>query len=432
MNDLPTAGLSNAVAREIADAIVDPSYYADERIYDVYRWLRTNNPVALVDHPDYDPFWLITRFEDIRAVEKNSQVFRNAGRPFVLMGRKTIEQLRSINNGEDVLADRLSAMDGAEHLRYRLITQSWFAPKNLKHREVEIRDIAKRAIAALKAKGARCDFVQDLALKYPLHVIMNILGIPEKDEQMMLKLTQELLGTKDPDYTGLDVALDGAVEADYLRNTILEFQRYFTQLSNDRRIRPQNDLASIIANASFDGLPIGQNQEFGYYISIATAGHDTTSSSTATALWQLAANPEEFAKVKADPSLIGSLIEEAVRWAAPVKHFMRTAAHDTELCGRRIAGGDWIMLCYGSANRDEAAIRNPDVFSIEKTPKSHLAFGYGPHLCLGQHLAKLEMKILFEELIPQIKSLSLAGDPTRMRTFGTGGPRSVPLDIIYE
>ena len=167
-----------------------------------------------------------------------------------------------------------------------------------------------------------------------------------------------------------------------------------------------------------------------YYTIIAAAGHDTTSSSTAGAIWALSQHPEEFAKVKADPALIPGLVEESIRWITPVKHFMRSAAQDTEVRGVPVAKGDWLMLCYLSGNRDEDVFDDPRQFRVDREPNRHLGFGYGPHLCLGQHLAKLEMRILFEELIPRLKSLEPAAQAALSASNFVSGPKTLP--VRYE
>jgi cytochrome P450 len=165
----------------------------------------------------------------------------------------------------------------------------------------------------------------------------------------------------------------------------------------------------------------------GYYIIAATAGHDTTSSTTAGALWALAERPELWQRLQNDPSLVGGLIEESIRWVTPVKHFMRTATEDTELAGQKIAKGDWMMLSYPSGNRDEAVFDAPFEFRIDRSPNRHVAFGYGAHVCLGQHLARMEMRILWEELLQRVASIELDGTPKRMAAAFVCGPKSVPI-----
>jgi len=259
---------------------------------------------------------------------------------------------------------------------------------------------------------------------------MEIMGVPEEDEPRMLMLTQELFGAADPelgrkaDETTLD-AKGGGQRIDM--GVITDFFNYFNALSAKRRAEPRDDLASVIANSQIDGQPISELEAMSYYIIVATAGHDTTSSSTAGALWALAERPGELAKLKADPSLIPGLVDESIRWTTPVKTFMRTAAEDVEFAGRQLKKGDWMMLCYASGNRDEAVFDDPFEFRVDRSPNKHLAFGYGAHLCLGQHLAKMEMRILWEELIPRLKSLELAGQPAMSQAVFVNGPKHLPV-----
>ena len=215
-----------------------------------------------------------------------------------------------------------------------------------------------------------------------------------------------------------------------VQEALMEFFAYFRTLTADRRANPREDVASTIANAKVDGQPISDIDALSYYLIVATAGHDTTSSSTAGAMWALAERPAVLAKLKADPALIPGLVDESVRWTTPVRHFMRSAAADTTLGGQAIAKGDWLMLCYPSGNRDEAVFEDPNEFRVDRSPNRHLAFGYGAHLCLGQHLAKMEMRILWEELLPRLKSVELAGEAKLSEANFVNGPKTLP--IRYE
>ena len=267
---------------------------------------------------------------------------------------------------------------------------------------------------------------------------MEILGVPESDEPRMLKLTQELFGSTDPDLkrepAGAEVpdgdAMDAALQN--LQSVIADFFLYFNAITEARKANPLGDVATVIANGRIDGEPISAFEAMSYYVIVATAGHDTTSSSTAGALWALCDSPSEFAKVKGDRSLIPGLVDESIRWTTPVKHFMRTATADTELRGRRIAKDDWLMLCYPSGNRDEEVFEDPFTFRADRSPNRHLAFGYGAHLCLGQHLAKMEMRILWEELLPRLKSVAFAGEPRRSQAIFVGGPKSLPIRYVMS
>ncbi len=330
-------------------------------------------------------------------------------------------------------------MDNPDHFAYRRLTQGYFLPQNLRALEPRIREIATEFVDRMAAMGGRCDFARDVAFLYPLRVIMEVIGVPQEDEAMMLKLTQELFGAADPD---LQRAAGGAAcEAQdddgpgnaglgNIMGTIGDFMTYFNAMTEDRRARPRDDLASVIANGEVHGGPLGHLEAMSYYIIAATAGHDTTSNTTAGGLWALAENPGEFARLKADPGLIDRYLEESIRWVTPVKHFMRSATADAEVAGVKIAKGDWLMLAYPSGNRDEAVFDQPFRFDVGRTPNKHLAFGFGAHVCLGQHLARMEMRILWETLLPRLKSVELDGTPRRMEAAFVCGPKSVP--IRYE
>ena len=202
---------------------------------------------------------------------------------------------------------------------------------------------------------------------------------------------------------------------------------YFRAVTADRRRNPADDLASVIANGRIDGQLLPEPDSLGYYITVAFAGHDTTSSSVAGGLWALAERPEELAKVKADRSLIPSLVEESIRWTTPVYQVVRVAARDADVRGQTVAKGEQVALCFPSGNRDEDAFDDPFAFRADRRSNRHVAFGYGAHQCLGMHLARMEMAIFFEELLPRLQSLELAGQPRRTTTNFVGGPKSLPL-----
>ena len=413
------------IPKNVADTIALPAAYADHRIHETYRWLRANEPLGIADIQGVDPFWVVTRHADILEISRQNDLFHNGDRSPTIVSQDADRQVREMMGGSPHLLRTLIHMDAPDHPKYRALTQGWFMPQNLRRLEDQIRVIAKAAVEKMAATGGRCEFVQEVALHYPLHVIMSILGVPPEDEGRMLKLTQELFGAADP-----ELARDAdtpPAERKFDMSVIVDFSNYFRALSEARRAKPTEDLASVIANSQIDGQPISDLEAMSYYIIVATAGHDTTSSSTAGALWALAENPGELAKVKADPSLIPSLVDESIRWTTPVKTFMRTATADVEFAGRNVKKGDWLMLCYASGNRDEAVFDDPDHFHVDRKPNRHLAFGYGAHLCLGQHLAKMEMRILWEELLPRLSDLALDGTPAMSEATFVNGPKRLPI-----
>ena len=421
------------VPQDIAETIVDPrAYAAREPLDEAFSWLRSNAPLAKVQPTGFDPFWAVTRHADILTVERQNDLFHNGDRAATLTTIDADRRTRELTGGSPHIVRTLVQMDNPDHLAYRRLTQAAFLPQNLRALEPRIREIARSFVDRMIAMGGRCDFARDIAFLYPLRVIMELMGVPESDEPRMLKLTQEVFGASDPDLNRSGETVDAARLVEDMQATMAELMVYFNAITEDRRRCPREDISTIIANGQIDGQPIGHFEAMSYYIIVATAGHDTTSNTTAGALWALAENPEQFQKVKSDPALIPGFVEESIRWETPVKHFMRSATADAEVAGQAIAKGDWMMLCYPSGNRDEAAFNEPFKFDVTRSPNRHVAFGYGAHVCLGQHLARMEMRILWEELLPRLKSVELDGVPSRWQASFVCGPKTVPIRFTLE
>jgi cytochrome P450 len=304
------------------------------------------------------------------------------------------------------------------------MTQIWFMPANLRKLEAGLVELAREFAGRLAAKGGECDFVNDIALWYPLRVIMTILGIPPEEEREIMRLTLGLVGRKD------DSVAHGQAGDDRLMHAAQEIFDYFSAIYDERRANPRDDLASVIANAKIDGEPIGRVEALSYYLLIATAGHDTTSSTIAGGMLALIQNPEQLAKLRAEPALVNTAVEEMLRWTTPVKHFFRTATAPYTLRGKVIQPGDGLMLCYPSANRDEEIFEDPFAFKVDRAPNTQLAFGTGAHNCIGQHLARMEMRIFFKELLARLTQVALNGEPVWLAVTLSGGLKTLP--IRYE
>ncbi len=418
---------------DLAIDIVDPYAYADgTRVDKAFARLRAENPLGVAKPDGFEPFWVVTKHKDILAVERQNDIFHNGDKATTLVDINTDTAVREMMGGSPHLVRSLVQMDNPDHKNYRGITAANFMPQELKQLEVNVRKIAKSFVDHMEELGRKndgvCDFAKDVAFLFPLHVIMELLGVPSSDEPKMLKLTQELFGAADPELNRTGKERGDPKEAlAALSSTVAEFIEYFSAVTDDRRKTPRADIASVIANGKIDGEALGVLEAMSYYIIVATAGHDTTSSTTAGSMWTLAENPDQFARVKEDPKLIPLMVEESIRWVTPVKHFMRSATQDTELSGQEIKKGDWMMLCYSSGNRDEEVFEDPFKFKIDRQPNRHVAFGGGAHVCLGQHLARMEMRALWEELLPRLDSVELAGEPTRMLANFVCGPKSVPI-----
>ena len=238
------------IPKDVAALLGQPAAYADGRIHEAYRWLRANEPLGIADIEGVDPFWVVTRHADILEISRQNALFHNGDRSPTLTTQAIDQQVRAMMGGSPHMLRTLIHMDAPDHLKYRTLTQGWFAPPNLRRLEDQIRGLAKAAVARMAATGGRCDFVKEVALHYPLHVIMSIMGVPEADEPRMLKLTQELFGASDP-----ELARDGATpEAGQLDfSVIVDFSNYFRALSDAKRANPTDDLASLIANSQVDG-----------------------------------------------------------------------------------------------------------------------------------------------------------------------------------
>jgi len=435
-----TEQVTELIPDTVARQIVLPEGHRDnDALFEAYRWLRENNPLGRAEVEGYDPIWLVSKHADIMEIERQPGIFTSAGgedkgsvNP-ILANQAGDQFTKSINNGSLRILETLTYLDPPEHTAIKDIALDWFRPTNLAKWETVIRDLAKAAVGRLRETDGRVDFVKDFALHYPLHVIMSLFGVPEEDEPRMMALTQEFFGTADPDAAREDVEpLTPDAAAKQWVATIQDFYAYFQRLLQDRRANPRDDLATIISVARDESGEYYPNEvAYGYFIAIATAGHDTTSSTLAGGMLELGRNPELLAKAKADLALAPHIVNESLRWASPVKHFMRQATQDYTLRGRDIKKGDRFMLLYQSGNRDADAIPDPDRFDYTRRPNKHIAFGYGPHMCIGQHLAKLELRIMFEELLPHIESLELVDDTKMIQTNFVGGLKNMPVKIEF-
>ena len=406
--------------------IAYPETYADEKeLHDIFTFMRREDPVSWVEPDQFRPFWAITKHEDIIEIEKQNELFINAPRT-TLMDIPTEDAIKEFTGGSHLLVRSLVHMDNPDHQLYRSLTQKWFAPPNLESLKKDIRNIAKEYVNKMVDHGNECDFAKDVAIFYPLRVIMSILGVPKEDEPRMLRLTQELFGGRDEDM------IRDESETSSESNTITDFFEYFNALTEDRRKNPTNDVSSVIANAQINNEQLGHLEAMSYYIIIATAGHDTTSSSTAGGILALIENPDQLSKLKNNPSLMTSAVEETIRWVTPVKNFFRTATQNYDLKDREIKKDDSILLCYPSGNRDEEIFDDPFKFKVDRSPNRHLAFGHGAHLCLGKYLAKIEMEIFYEELFKKIDNIQLNGEPEWVKASFVSGLKSLPIKYTLQ
>jgi cytochrome P450 len=394
--------------------LADPLSYTDEaRLHDGLAVLRREDPVHLVEARGYRPFYALTRQSHIREVEGDGALWLSEPRP-------ALAPASSERANASFQVRTLVNMDDPDHRVVRAIGADWFRPKAMRMLESRVRELAREHVDRMAARGGECDFAADIAVHYPLYVILSLLGLPESDFPRMLQLTRELFGAQDE-----ELGRDGG--KDKRMGVLMDFFTYFQELTAARRAHPTEDMASAIANAIVDGQPLNDVDTMSYYVIIATAGHDTTSSTIAGGLHALLENPAQLARLRTDPALMTTAADEMIRWVTPVKEFMRTAAADTALGGVPIAEGESVLLSYASANRDEEVFPDPFTFDVGRDPNRHLAFGFGAHYCLGAALARIEIRALFAELLPRLESIDLAGTPEWTATTFVGGLKHLPV-----
>lgn len=411
--------MSAATTDEAAGLLADPLAYTDERrLHAALAQLRAGAPVSWVDVPNYRPFWAVTKHADIMDIERDNALFTNWPRPVLTTAE-----------GDEMQAAAgvrtLIHLDDPQHRVVRAIGSDWFRPKAMRALKLRVDELARNYVDKMMAAGPECDFVQEVAVNYPLYVIMSLLGLPETDFPRMLKLTQELFGSDDSEFKR------GTTNSDQLP-ALLDMFAYFNAVTAARRDHPTDDLASAIANARIDGEPLSDIETVSYYLIVATAGHDTTSATISGGLQALIENPDQLRRLRGDLGLMPLATEEMIRWVTPVKEFMRTAARDTTVRGIPVASGESVLLSYVSANRDEDVFDEPFRFDVGRDPNRHLAFGYGVHFCMGAALARMEVNSFFSELLPRLKSIELAGDPELVATTFVGGLKHLPIRYSLE
>jgi cytochrome P450 len=399
---------------EAARILADPMAYTNEaQLHATLTRLRGSRPVALVDVPRYRPFYAITRHADIMAIERANELFINAPRPVLMPADQ--EELQASHG-----VSTLIHMDDPQHRKVRAIGADWFRPKAMRTLKARVDELARVHAEKMRKAGGECDFVQEVAVNYPLFVIMSLLGVPQADFPRMLKLTQELVGAEDSEFQRSAAAEEKAY-------ALVDMFEYFRALTAARREQPTEDLASAIANARIDGKPLSDLETVSYYVIIATAGHDTTSATIAGGMHALIEHPDQRNALRNNMNRMPLATEEMIRWVTPVKAFMRTAIEDTAIRDVAIKAGESVLLSYVSANRDQAVFGDPFSFRIDRDPNRHLAFGHGVHFCLGAALARMEINSFFTELLPQLDTVELNGEPELTATTFVGGLKHLPI-----
>ncbi|MFL9943865.1 cytochrome P450 [Paraburkholderia graminis] len=392
----------------------------------VFAPLRREDPLHRTKAPGHPEFWAVTKHSDIVEIGKRPQIYLNAPMSFLPSNDELSKTKEETGTNNYIRA--LTHMDAPDHRVYRGVTQSWFMPANLKRLDETIKAVVGEMLDRMASRDGQCDFANDIAPWLPLRVIMRLLGVPESDHPYMLKLTQELLAPEDPDQKRTASTGPRSVRAQVFQ----DFYDYFKVIVESRRKNPTDDLSSVIANMRIDGNAAPELETLSYFVTLATAGHDTTYATLAGGLLELLRNPAQLAILRTDTASISTAAEEMFRWVSPIKHFVRTASTDTVLRGKTIRAGDHLMLCFPSANRDEEAFDSPSKFHVIRSPNRHLAFGSGVHSCLGQHLARFEVRAFFAEFVRRVKKVELDGDFEYVQSNRASGPKQMPIRYSFN
>jgi cytochrome P450 len=417
---LPRSAATDSHIHEAARFVISPDGHSDDaRLQAAFKLLRAEAPVFWVDTPGMRPFWLLSRHGDISKVERRGAPFTAAPRTF-LTSRKTEERLERML-GKPYVIRGLLQMDDSEHAAYRAVAQPSLSPAALAEMEPWLEDGADQIVSGIAGRSDAFDFTKEIAVPFSIRGIMRLLGLPEADDELILKLSWGLVGPEDPvrrlaDHPTIAICRAG-----------LGFQEYFDPVAADRRACPRHDLSSVIANAQVQGEAMPDYERFSYYTMMATGGHDTIAFALSGGMHALIEHPDQLARLRADPLLIDTAIEEMLRWTTPGRHIVRNATEDVELGGQTIRAGEAVALFFNSANRDETVFADAEQFRIDRRPNPHLAFGLGRHHCIGAHMARLEMRALLTALLPRLEAVELAGPPRRTCSIMVSGISSLPV-----
>jgi cholest-4-en-3-one 26-monooxygenase len=369
--------------------------------------LRKEAPVYWHDEPDGPGYWVVTKYEDLRHVSTKPAISARGGTNIFDLDPEGLRHIQSL----------LINMDPPQHVKHRRLVQKGFTPRQVKPLEPRIRELCGKLIDQLLHRD-ECEFVADLAAELPMQVICELVGVPFEDRHHLYDLSNRLIGFDDPDFQTSPE--DGKIAA-------AEMYAYAQKLAAERRENPADDLVTKLIHAEVDGKKLTDHEFNCFFLLIVLAGNETTRTATTHGVHLLSSYPEQRQRLLADPSLLSSAVEEVLRFESPLIHFRRTATQDTEIRGVKIRSGDKVTIWYPSANRDEEIFPDADTFDIGRTPNAHVAFGIGEHFCLGSNLARLELNVMFEELLRRLPEIQLAGEPRRVRSNFINAIKYMPI-----
>jgi cytochrome P450 len=404
--------------------ILDPDVYVRGVPHATFARLRDEDPVSWWPEADGPGLWAVTRYDDVVAVSHQAQTFSSARgirledmRPDELAARRTLMEL-----------------DPPEHTTLRKLVQRPFSYREVATYETALR-LMTRALIDEVRREASFDFVSALARPLPMRVLGKMLGVPDADGPWLVSRGDALIGNTDPEFTETPVGVTNteAYRLMPFRSPVsLELFAYAEEQARRRREQPGDDVISVLLRPTRDGRPLSDDEFKNFFTLLVAAGNDTTRYSIAAGMLALLERQDLLAELRDHPELMPGAVEEMLRWSTVTMHFRRTATRDAELGGKRIAAGDKVLLWYIAGNHDERHFDRPGEFDIRRRPNDHLAFGLkGPHKCLGEHLARLEMRVFFEELLPVLAAIRLNGEVARLRSNFIAGVKRLPVAVAW-
>ena len=402
--------------------MIDPLDLVDAERYgkrgyphDVWTRLRAEAPVARFEAPGLAPFWAITKHADVQYIAKEPLLFSSA------QGTT----LRKANAPPLPPMDILVLVDPPRHAPMRRIANPNFTPRGVRARRDDIDSIAVEILDSVLGDAdtdAEFDFVERIAAPFPLAVIASVLGAPNSDLGDLFRWTNEVIGKDDPEYRR-----EGETPGQTIKRARGELHGYLLSLIQARRDNPKDDLISLLIGSELDGSPLSDAQLLAYTELLVEAGNETTRNAISGGLLAFAENPGEWEKLRANPELLPDAVEEMLRWVSPISHFTRVATEDVEVRGVTIPAGEQVALYFASANRDEDVFDEPFAFRIDRRPNPHLTFGFGEHFCMGAHLARVEIEVMYRRLIERIESFEVAGPIERLSSITNGSLKRLPV-----
>ena len=413
---------------ENIDIIRPSNYAANGYPYAEWKLLREQAPIYYWDRSVQNPFYAVTRYDDVVWISKQPKLFQNGPRIAVILGSDPGTNARRYGSPPEgvqlntPLFRQLLNMDPPEHAKYRRVASSWFTPRAIQRLQPEIERITRELLDRLVETDGEADFVGAITAPLTLSVLAEMLGVPREDWELMFRWTNQIAGATDPEYQS-----PGKTAFETVRDARESLFKYFSALVEKSRAKPGDDIVSVIAHGKVDGEPLPVFELLSYCLVLVVAGNETTRNAASGGLLALIEHPEELEKLRRDPGLIDSAVEEIVRWTSPVIQFCRTPIEDVEIRGQKIRAGENLCLFYPAANRDPEVFEEPDCFRIDRDPNPQLGFGIGEHFCLGASLARLELRELFRQWIERIDQFELAGPLERLHSSFLGGVKQMPI-----